>query len=279
MFHIVLYSSSIASGATSFAQVTGVYADEPIPRLNSGFQVPVQLPYIGAVFGVGAHLCDIRPQAPSFLPLPYPTFNPGNRGAVFESPPRIFDFFSNPIPLRPTEELDIFATQNSGSSETEYVAVIFTDGQQTPAATPTKTPALNGNGRFFTAHATSATTLTASAWTLCSLTFDYALPAGYYALIGARAYSAGALFFRILPATAPYFRPGGLAVQAYDQLDAQGQRAFSPYHRGYDGWGEWVRFWQNVPPQIEMFSTSADTAEEFWLDLVKLSEQVTSGAP
>src|SRR5208337_4305313 len=121
MFHLELFSSSIATGANTFGQVTYVAQDAVLQKLVNGMQVSQQLPYLMAVMGVGAHLVHVRAQAPSMLPLPYVALSPNNRGGAFESPPRCWDFSNAPIPLRLTEEFDIFATQNSGSGEVEYV--------------------------------------------------------------------------------------------------------------------------------------------------------------
>jgi|SRR5580658_716712 hypothetical protein len=280
MFHLELFQSSIATGANTFAQVTYNTTDNVLPKLNNGIQVSPALPYLLAVAGVGAHMVHVRAQAPSMLPYPYPALSPNNRGSAFESPPRIWDFSQAPIPLRPTEELDIYATQNSGSSETEYVGVIFSDGTLTPLPTAVNPPGIitnpYGPGRFFSVHWTASTTLTAGAWTQVQPTFDQALPAGYYGMIGARTYSATALFFRMFPAMAPLWRPGGVAVQAYDQLDPVNQRGFQQGYPTKMGWGMWLSFYQNVPPQVEIWATSADTAEEGWMDLVYLGTQTTS---
>ena len=110
-----------------------------------------------------------------------------------------------------------------------------------------------------TVHGTSSTTLTAGGWTSVPITLDQALPAGVYNLIGARAYSATALFFKVIPAMGPIWQPGSTAVQAYDGLDAPGSRM--------GGFGVWLSFQQNVLPSFNYFATSADTAEEVWLDL------------
>lgn len=278
MFHLELFSSSIANGANAFAQLNYFAADAIFPKLNNGMQVSADLPYLMWVAGVGANLVHVRPQAPSMQPLPYPNLSPNNRGTAFESPPRVHDFSNAPIPLSPTEEFDIFATQNSAGAQTQYVACLFSDGKTAAPPLPTSSITLNGNGRYFTAHATAAQTLTAGAWTQCLPIFDQALPAGYYALIGARTFSATALFFRMFPARQPLWRPGGIAVQAYDQLDPPGQRAFPAVSEFGDSWGTWLTFWQNVPPQVEIFATAADTAEEFWFDLIKLNDSVTMGA-
>ena len=267
MFHLELFSSSIATGANTFAQLTYVSADAIMAKLNNGMQVSTQLPNLAFVAGVGVNLVHVRAQAPSMLPFPYTAFSPNNRGAGFESPPRVWDMFRTPLPLRPTEELDIFATQNAAGAQVEYVAVQLSDGQITPI------PA----GRYFTVHGTSATTLTAGAWTQCSITWDQAFPAGYYACCGFRAFSATGLFFRLFPQVAPLWRPGSVAVQAYDQLDAAGARYMNYRYDQNSNWGVWLNFYNNTPPSVEMFATAADTAEEVWMDCVQISGAVTQG--
>lgn len=270
-FHLEMYTSSIVStSATSFKQVTSK-ANGVVPTLNNGFQVPGQssqgggpLSKLGFIAGVSTHLTGIQIQAPSMLPFPWPVMAPVNRGSAFESPVRCHDLMANPIQLNPTEELDAFAAAGN-NTETAYVAVLFTDGNI--MARPA--------GRLFTVHATASTTLTGGAWTQVTPSFDQALPASrggpqMYALVGVRAYSATALFFQVMPATEPLWRPGGVAVQAYDQLDPPGQRAYGWYSGGYSPWGIWMQFQQNVPPTFNMFATAGDTAEEFWLDLIAI---------
>jgi hypothetical protein len=262
MFTFEMYKSSITT-TTGVAQVTSLY-NGMVPTLNNGFQVPPQLRKLGLVAAYSTHMTRVRMQAPSMQPWPYPDLSPANRGSAFESPARVFDFMANPFNLNPTEELDAFANVGS-NTETAYVGVQFTDGVYIPP------PA----GRFFTVHATAAVTLTAGGWTTVAPVFDLALPAmtagpQTYALLGARYYSATAAFFQMLPAQQPNWRPGGVGVQAYDQLDPPGQRAYGWFSGGYQSWGVWLTFQQNVPPAFNCFATSADTAEEFWLDLVAI---------
>lgn len=257
MFTLEYYTASIATGASTMAQLTSVF-NGVVPTLNNGFQTPASLAYVHSAFAVGAHLVRVRLQSPRFLPFPYPDLNPGNRGSAFESPVRSFDFSYNPFPLNPTDEIDVYASQNSGSSESEYCAIQFTDNVKIPV------PA----GQQFTVHSTASKTLTAGAFTPVSPVFDYALPAGTYALCGVRAFSATALWFQMLPAQQPLWRPGGVGVQAYDQLDPVGQRLYSYGGINAWNWGTWMTFRQNTPPSINHFATSADTAEEYWYDLV-----------
>lgn len=247
MFTTELYTSSVASGALN--QITSKYSGIT-PTLNSGFQVP-QLNNLAAVALVGATARRAQIQAPSLRPRPYPDFVPVNVGAgLFESPVRFADLFANPMPLAYTEEVDMFAVV--GTTNTQYGAIWLSDGPVQPV------PFSGG----FTAHCTSSTTLTAGAFTTVALTFDQALPAGIYSLVGARVYSATAVIFKMIPAMGPLWQPGGIGVQAYDGLTPDRQR--------YGGWGEWLRFQQNVPPSVNLFATAADTAQEAWLDLIKV---------
>jgi hypothetical protein len=281
MFHLELFSSSIATGANSFAQVTYFTPDNILPKIVSGVQISPDLPFLMWYAGVSANLVHVRAQANSMLPFPYISSSPNNRGTAFESPPRTWDFSAWPIPLKPTEEFDIFATQNAAGAQTVYVAVQFSNGMLDRIPVQVNPPGIKDSpampGRFFSAHWTAATTLAAGGWTQVQPLFDQALYAGYYALVGARCFSATGLFFRLFPAMGPKWRPGGICSQAYDQMDAYNQRYSSPYAQSPGGWGVWLTFFQNVPPQVEFFATAADTAEEGWFDMIYLGPQTTPG--
>lgn len=279
MFHSEMFTSSIATGANAFAQVNFWKQSNVLAPLNLGLQVSPTLPALMFVAGIGVNIVHVRPQTPSMLPFPWDTLDPNNRGGAAESPPRVHDFSETPIMLRPTDEFDIFASQNAAGAQTEYILTTFCDQAPQPLPVQVLPPTLTQNpmtpGRFFSAHWTSATTLTAGAWTLVQPTFDQALPAGYYALLGARTFSATALFFRLYPAMGPIWRPGGIAVQSYDQLDPVNQRFIPNAAAESLGWGVWLSFFQNVPPQVEVYATGADTAEEGFFDLVYVSTATT----
>lgn len=281
MFHVELFSSSIATGANTFGQVTYFTVDSVLQPLVNGVQVSATLTYLMALAGVGPNLVHVRAQSPSMLPFPYNAYSPNNRGGGFESPPRIWDLSTAPLPLKMTEELDIFATQNSGGNETEYILVFFSDGQKTaPAATPNPAGIVLNNmmpGRVFTVHSATTTTVVGGAWTQVVPALDQTLPAGQYALLGARAYSASGLFFRMYPQIQPLWRPGGLAVQAYDAMDPPNQRFFQQGSASTGGWGQWLTFYQNTVPKVEFFCLNNDTAQELWFDLIWLGGATTQG--
>lgn len=279
MWTMEAFRSSLASGVTDvLQQVTYITANALLAPSANGVQVSASLPFLHSLFGVGAHLENIQPQAASWLPLPYPNYAPNNIGTAAESPARFWDFSRAPKALRQTETFNIFASQTSGGAENEAVFVNFTDNLTVAPPPVALGPVVNGNGMLTTAHATATTTLTANAWTQITPILDLNLPAGLYSLVGVRVMSAGAFAFQMRPINSPLWRPGGVAVQTADQLDPPGQRYINPMTGVVSHWGEWFKFFQNTVPNVAIWSTSADTKEDVWFDLIKISDVVTAGA-
>ena len=278
-FHMEYFRSSLASGVTDvLQQVSFVASGVLAPSGSAGLQVSASLSKLHSLFGVGANLERIQPQAASFLPVPYPDLAGNNVGTAMNTPATVWDFSRNPKVMRPTETLNIFASQISAGAETETVFVQFTDGLVTAAPPISTVPNSNGNGMFFTAHATATTTLTANAFTQVTPLLDLPLPAGQYALVGARVMSAKALAFRMAPINEPLWRPGAPAVQASTDLDYPAARFMNPLTGYVSHWGVWLTFFQNTVPNVQIFSTAADTKEDFWFDMIKISDVVTVAA-
>ena len=279
MFHMEAFRSSLASGVTNvFQQLTYFATGALLAPLNSGMQVSYQLPFLHSLFGLGVSLETIRPQANSWLPTPFPDLAPNNIGTAVESPPRFWDFSRNPKPLRPTEEFDIFASQTSGGAETDTVFVNFSDGKIVPHPPLAGSPTINGVGQLTTLHGTGTTTQTANAWSSVTPTINQSFPAGYYALVGVRVQAATGRAFRVKPINEPLWRPGGVAVQTADQLDPPGQRFINPLTGQISHYGVWLTFFQNTVPNVDIFSTSADTVQNVFYDVIKIGDVVTAGA-
>ena len=279
--HIEAFRSSLASGVTNvLQQVTYIQAGAYLsPSGTASMQVSSEVPKLGALWGVGAHLENIQPQAQSFQPQPFPNFAPNNIGTVAENPPKFWDFLRSPKVLRPTETFSIFASQTNGAAENEAIFCMFTDGDFTPARPVSQTPTQTGIGMFTIQHATANTTLTPNAWTQVTPVLDSpGIPAGLYALVGMRVMSAGCLAFRVKPTSGSGLRPGGVGCQTANQLETPGQRYINALTGQISHWGQWLQFWQNTPPFIEFWSTSADTVQNMWFDLIKLNDSVTANA-
>lgn len=253
MFHLALYSASIANGSV-LLQVAAV-ADVVVAPSGSGFLVNAQVPRLMRVAGVGTNLSRVQLTSASLRDYTPFDVNPVSAGTTIASPAPVVDFSDAPLPLAVNEELDAFAVQSNAGAQRATVGVWFCDG-------PTKPD----NRRPFTVHWTATTTLTANAWTAVPITFDNGIPSGTFAILGSRAKSAGALFHRWIPRGGSAFRPGGFAQQAFTDNPMDGSR-YSDY---VPNWGEWLRFTNTTPPQCEFFSGSADTTEEGFLDLVQV---------
>lgn len=277
-FHMEYFRSSLASGVTDVLQQVTFVSSGVLAPSGNGVQVSASLSKLHSLFGFGANMENISPQAASMLPLPYPNLASNNVGTSMNTPAAVWDFSRMPKPLRPTEQFNIFASQISTGAETETVFVQFTDGVVTPAPALAAAPSLNGNGMLTQVHATATTTLTANAFTQVTPILDLPLPAGQYALVGARVMSAKAIAFRLAPINEPLWRPGGTAVQAATDLDYPGQRYMNNLTGAISHWGVWLTFFQNTVPNVQIFSTAADTKEDMWFDLIKISDVVTAQA-
>jgi len=254
MQHMALYSSSIANG-TVLLQVTNV-ADPIIATSGLGFLINAQLPYLWRASAVGTNLT--RFQLTSATLRNYAPFDasPVNVGTALESPLRYLDFSDAPIRFEGVEELDVFAVQSNAGAQRVTCAVWFSDGPPKPI-----------NGRCFTMHWTASTTLTANAITTITPVFDNGIPSGTFAIVGSRQISAGALFHRYLPRGGSPFRPGFPSAQAQDGYAFDGSR----YTDYVPNFGEALRFNNVTIPQIDVFSVSADTTEEGYIDMIQVA--------
>ena len=255
MNHLEIYSSSLASG-TSLLQVTAV-SSNIYPKTNNGFLVQ-NLNQIASIAVIGSGAIRGQLQSASLRVQPFIDIVPVNRSVGAETPVRFSDFTDQPLKVKSNEELDFFAAQNSGGNATLTALVFFTDGPIRPASS---TGAI-------TVHATASATLTANAWTAVTFALDTSLDPGTYSIIGMRAYSATGIAARLIPNSGSQtYRPGVPMVQSYDGYDFEYAR--------YGNMGQFITFATTALPQVEVFATSADTAEELWLDLVQVSSSVT----
>jgi hypothetical protein len=248
-FHLSLYDASIAAGSV-LLQVAAL-ADPYIAPAGNGLLVHSKVPKLARVAAVGTNLTRVQLTSGSIRRYTPLDIAPVNVGTVIESPARMIDYFDAPVDLAVNEELDAFGVQSNVGAQRITVAVWFADGPRRPV-----------KARPFSVHFTNTATLTANAFTAFQPTFDSGLPSGTFVIGGARVLSAGGLFFRLIPRGGESNRPGGFMVQAQDGLTMSLDR---------DGdLGEWMRFTNTTPPQIECFSRSADTSVEGYLDLIQV---------
>lgn len=249
MFTLLAYSESQDTGGT-LSYVAGL-ADQHVRVEDDNIVVPAGMAYLLGAYALGTSITKAQVESPSLrrtllLDLPYI-----DRGSTTPSSPHYLNsFFYNPIPLEEFEILRVLVAEDATGAERETVLVWIGDGAQSTVS-----------GEFYTVEASSSTTLNAYEWTNGALSLSQTLPAGRYQVVGFQARSDGLIAARLVFVGLPW-RPGVLGTTA------AGQRSHSLFRRGALGiYGE---FAHDQPPTVDFLSSTADTSETVWLDLVKV---------
>ena len=248
MLHLAIFTGTQPQQAT-FAQVPIIQTLFENVQAN-GLQVGDKLNMLVAVMAIGSHLDRLQLQSPSLrMAGILPDFTPIRKAIIGANIlPNIFDLRAAPLKFPATESLQAWAVQLNAGTETEWVALLMADAVPAPVTKP-----------FRTVRFTGATTLGVNTLTQCIMTSEQALPAGNYDVIGARAQSATAVFFRVGTGYSGS-RPGGVAVTTSDALDP-------PIQRGGQ-LGTWFAFKNTDQVVAEFLAAGADTSEIVEFDLV-----------
>jgi hypothetical protein len=242
---LVGYAQSVNTGnvLTNF----NALADPHIRVEGVNIIVP-ELNNIAWAFACGASITEARISSPSILRVFEHTISPLNVGAEPLSPTPFADMSENPIPLVVSEALRARMRGSETAAEYKVMLLLLTRGPIAPVKAP-----------YRTIRATSSTTLTPYAWTNGSLSFDQTLPAGNYQVIGMRAQSAGLIAARLVFPGYPW-RPGVIGFDSISDVE--------PLRFRFGNMGVFGTFRHDAPPTVDFLSSSADTSEEVWLDLV-----------
>lgn len=252
MFHLCGFYEDINTAVMAY--ITAI-PDPTLRIVGDDLIVPDGMNQILGIFAFGTTITQAQLLSPSLRRLALQDISPLNEGAepVDTQFPTVFhDHFERPITLDISEALNAQINQAAGIAEDETVFVWLGNGIEPVPA-----------GQMFTVQCTNTSTLTAYTWTNGALTFSQTLPAGRYALVGARARSAGLCAFRfVFPGGT--WRPGAIGV---DDLGDQDIPRFR-YGKG----GLWGEFEHDLPPTIDFWSVSADTSQVIHLDLIQIRE-------
>jgi hypothetical protein len=268
--HLIAFSQS--QNPTAFTRENFVTDVTVTPIGTTLVQVP-PTNLIVASYGYGTILTRYQIQTPSLkanrVPIEIDTVDAtattasstiiGGNGA--------FQFFNDtPVALNPGESLEVDVITTGGTAAQSTIGLWLDNGlpDTIVASAGTYLPGVR---------ATSSTTLTANAWTACSLTFDNTLPVGTYAIVGMVAESATGLLARVaVPGYA--WRMGVICQLAATNAIIQRPEffrhgRFGTYGQGvYHAWGGFV---STSPPQVEFLALAADSAETVLFDLVKVA--------
>ncbi|MDD5511565.1 MAG: hypothetical protein PHI12_12255 [Dehalococcoidales bacterium] len=247
-FTLVAWSESQDTGGV-LSNVAAV-PDQHVTTEDDDVLVPSFAPNLAGVFAIGATISGAQISSPTLRKALLYDISPLNVGAEPVVRPYLHDRFTNPIALTPGEGLRALVSEGAAGAEQESVFVwLQSEFEDIPA------------GEILTVKTTSTTTLTAYQWSLCKMDFTQQLEAGTYAVVGVKAISAGAIAARlVMPGSE--FRPGVIAGDAEGDVSVNAQR--------YGAHGVFGTFEHTFPPQVEFFSSSADTSETVYMDLIKL---------
>lgn len=245
-FHTLAFSASADQAA--LAQLPMI--PDAMTNTQNGNLVVPDWNLIGAIYANGAELNEVRLNAPSLQGLWLPDVYPFDASDTPSYPTRIWDVVQSPLRLVPNEQLEIDTSEGGAGANQMNVFVWLFPRRPTPIT-----------GDIRTIKATSATTLTAFTWTNCPLTLSAQLPAGRYALVGLACIGASPIVARVAFVGGVY-RPG---VVASVTLGDDSYYAFRQGNMGVFG-----EFDHNLVPSIDVFAGAADSAQTFFLDLMKI---------
>jgi len=246
-FHLAAYSASVDQAA--LAAIAAV-ADPSLTVSGNNIQIPDFAPFLMGAYANGVNISRAQLQSPSLRRVVNPEIRPVDVSVTPTTNPDMMDLFKNPIKLDVSEQMQGF-TAESGAGATRMNLFVWLGDGKTDIITD----------QIFSVRCTGATTLTAFNWTNGQMVFDQVLPVGDYAIVGARCESAGLIGFRfVFQGSTP--RPGGIGVT--------GPGLFDPKNQRFGGWGVWGVFNSTTPPTVDYFSSSADSAEIFSLDLIRI---------
>lgn len=253
MHHIVVYRASIAD--STLAELTA-QTDQILAIQNSHIFPPRDLPLIFAWAG-SANLQRWRINTPKLRQVVIPVMPGMDQAALPPDLPFINRLWMNPLVLRREEEIAVEAFQTAGVAQVVIAVLAFLYEQDQGAMHPQPAPI----GDTYTLRATGTTTLTANAWSDVALTYDQQLPAGRYAVVGGACDSTNLIAWRLILDN-QFPRPGGLGRANH------GLEPFREQLMG--GLGKWGEFTTVSLPRLQCYATVADTAEELWLQVVKI---------
>ena len=247
MFH----TSAYLAAATATANFDSTAIVDNIMQIQNGHLVPqmdmlVVFAKLNGVTGLRGRITSptIRQISPVFI-------RPIDAALLPATLTRPADWRRNPLRLKALEEVAVEVTNSAAGPNNMYTVLGLANAPIGPIP----------NGDVFSMRGTGATTVTASLWSQCTITWADTLPNGRYAVVGLNAFGTTAIAARLIFQETPW-RPGCVAgatgVVIQDEMFRNG------------GLGVWGAFNNYAMPNVEFLCNAADTAQEVYLDLIRI---------
>ena len=247
-YHTCVYSATKTANAvlTSLNLVVGSG-----DTVSNGQYFPNQDMQLLGLLAYGTALGAVRVSTPALRSVAPLDVHPFVIAAAIPTNANYADMRDNPPIMYASEQIDIQTSESAGGTPVHRAVVNL--GVRPPT---------RSRGQRYRIIGTSATTVTAGAWTTCPLTYNANLPHGVYEIQGITPISATGIAARLI-VPGEYYRPGAVC------LASLGDRLPWPFYD--DGFGNLGRFDTRAYPQIEWLSVAADTAQTVYFDLCKIA--------
>ncbi len=250
MFTLAAYFESIDN--TANVDIAPVQDD--VLTISNAHFLPQRDYDLLASFVSAATLARGRFVSPSNRVVTVPFIRPISVALLPPADPNVADYRGNPFRVRALEELALELTSAIAmGSENAYGLFWLSEGRE----------AMPG-GDIFTFRFTGTQTAVVNNWTTFTPVFADLLPAGTYAIVGGELTGATAVAFRVI-IEGQKLRPGAIATAALGNKPWPGQIK--------GGLGIWGRFRSTALPQIQILCNAADTAQEGYLDIIKVTDR------
>lgn len=247
MYHTLAYTKSHDNTANT--------DETPVPdgiiAIQNGHFFPQRDLTLYAAVAMAATATRARIVTPSLRQISMPYIRPIEPAAVPGNRAAIADYRNSPLILRGLEEIEVDGTHTTAGGA-RFTIGLFAGWMPVPPMPM---------GTLITMRGVATNTVTANAWSLLSVTWADALPAGTYACVGLTAFGATCQLARmIFEDQQP--RPGVVGITT---ITDQPNPLFTK-----GGIGVMGRFNSNRMPSIEYLCNAADTAQEVYMDLVRV---------
>lgn len=247
MNHLTVFTASVADGAT-YAAVASI-ADQSVNIQNSRYTFQEDRK-VTMAYARGVAVAAFRITTPMWRQVSYPSIWPWESAAAPGNLPPINFLGNSGLTILRNDELGVECSNSSGGAVTVDVGV-WTQKQQRPAP----------GGGITSVRCTGAITGVTRAWTSGVLTFEQQLPSGKFAVVGFDVMGANLVFARLI-FPQQQERPGVVTQQAVGEYNWPNLRNGGPGNLG--------EFYTYAPPQLEVYCIGANTAQQAYLDLVRL---------
>ena len=248
-FTLVGYRETVDTGGV-LTQINAI-PDQHITFDNKDILVPDWANNFIQAVSISTAITQSRVSSPSLRQRSELDLYPNGISTENEIITGLMNRYERPVELTAGEGLR-FSVAETASEGTNCIGLVWLEGERTPAP----------DGEVETIRATSSTTTTPHRWTLCKIDLSQQLRSGKYAIVGLRVESASLLAARlVIPGSA--YRPGVIgSTAAYKVIDdvTSNMRL-----------GNWGEFEHTFVPQLEVLTSSPDTAQTVYLDIIKIT--------